>query len=291
MVRHYAKESGLMQAALIVASLAVAAAAVPGARAAAARPAKGPDAGAAWQSLFNGRDLAHWIVKCKPKDRERTFWSVRDGAILADSLEAKGHDYVWLYSRKEYGDFILRLRFRVSRKSKGNSGVQIRSRHDEKTGWLDGPQVDIHPAGPWRTGMVWDETRGSKRWLFPKVPKGKWVNAAMAPKGLLFHYAEDGEKWNDLEIIALGTALRAALNGLEVMKWDGRGVLDDETHRKRRVGMTGHIALQIHRGDRLRIQFKDIRILAGSESVAGELKRRAADRPARPGKDSPRKAP
>ena len=85
-----------MRGAVIAVVLAVAAAAVHGAGAAAARPAKDPNAGAAWQSLFDGRDLAHWTVKCKPADRERTFWSVRDGAILADSLNAKGHDYVWL---------------------------------------------------------------------------------------------------------------------------------------------------------------------------------------------------
>jgi len=236
------------------------------------------DSEAPWASLFNGKDLAHWAVKCKPKDRERKFWRVENGAILADSLEAKGHDYVWLYSRKEYGDFILRLRFQVSRTSKGNSGVQVRSRYDDKAGWLDGPQVDINPAGPWRTGMIWDETRGSKRWLFPKVPKGKWVNPSMAPKDIVFHYADDSKDWNDLEIVALGTKLGASLNGRTVMDWDGQGVLDDETHRRHAVGMTGHLALQIHRGDRLRIRFKDLRILSGTKVVTAELKRRTTSR-------------
>jgi hypothetical protein len=262
----------------IVTALSFAGALAP--RLAAAKPPAGPSTkqptagGAEWASLFNGKDLANWAVKCKPKDRERKFWRVEKGAILADSLEAKGHDYVWLYSAREYSDFILRLRFHVSRTSKGNSGVQIRSRYDDEAGWLDGPQVDIHPAGPWRTGMIWDETRGSKRWLFPNVPKGKWVNESMAPKGLVFHHTEDGAKWNEMEITALGTKLRASLNGLTVMDWDGRGVLDDETHRLRNVGMKGHVALQIHRGDRLRIRYKDIRILAGTKAVAAELKRR-----------------
>ena len=250
--------------------------------AAAAKPAKAPAAGPEWQSLFDGKDLgSHWVVQCKPKDAKRVFWRVADGSIVADSLDAKGHDYVWLCSRKEYDDFILRLRLQVTRESKGNSGVQIRSRYDDKAGWLDGPQVDIHPAGPWRTGMIWDETRGSGRWLFPPVPKGKWVNPSMAPKGLLFRHGSGDDAWNDLEITALGTKLTATLNGLEVMRWDGAGVLNDETHRKRRVGMKGHIALQIHRGDRLRIRFRDLRILAGTKPVAAELARRKAKAPAR----------
>jgi len=216
--------------------------------------------GADWQSLFDGKSLDGWVVKCKPRDRERGFWKVADGAIQADSMGAKGHDYVWLATAKEYGDFVLRLKFQAFRDSKGNSGVQIRSRYDEAAGYLDGPQVDIHPAGPWRTGMIWDETRGSQRWLYPPVPKGKWVNKGMAVDGLKFVYSDEGEGWNDLEITADGLKLKAVLNGVTVMDYDGKGVLDDEVHRARRAGVKGVIALQIHRGDQLRIRFKDIAI-------------------------------
>jgi len=48
------------------------------------------------------------------------------------------------------------------------------------------------------------------------------------------------------------------LNGVVVQDWDGAGVLDDATHRQRNVGMRGYIALQIHRGDRLRMRFREI---------------------------------
>jgi hypothetical protein len=40
----------------------------------------------------------------------------------------------------------------------------------------------------------------------------------------------------------------------------GAGVLDDATHISRNVGLKGHIALQIHRNDQLKIRFKDIMI-------------------------------
>jgi len=61
--------------------------------------------------------------------------------------------------------------------------------------------------------------------------------------------------------------LKAVFNGVTVMELDGRGVLDDELHRRRNVGLRGHIALQIHKGPlqihkghHVKIRFKDIRI-------------------------------
>ena len=216
--------------------------------------------GPGWSSLFNGRDLDGWLVKCKPADRGRTWWRVTEGAIEADSLGAPKHDYIWLATAREYTNFVLRLRFQAFRDSPGNTGVQIRSRYDESVGWLDGPQVDIHPPGPWRTGMVWDETRGNQRWLWPTVPPGKWVDETMARPGARFHFADDTPSWNDLEITANGPRLKAMLNGAVVMEWDGAGVLDDPLHRERRVGLHGHIAIQIHTGDELKVRFRDLRV-------------------------------
>lgn len=213
-----------------------------------------------WTALFNGTDLTAWSVQCKPADRDKVFWKVDDGAILADSMGHEGHDYVWLVSDDLYTNFILRLRFQAYRDSPGNSGVQIRSQYDEQAGWLDGPQIDIHPPGPWRTGMIWDETREVGRWLYPSVPQGQWVNQTMANPDLVFYYADEGPGWNTVEIAAVGTRITALLNGILVTNYDGAGILDDATHERRDVGMHGHIALQIHKGDQLRIRFKDIAI-------------------------------
>jgi hypothetical protein len=219
---------------------------------------KGEDA---WQPLFNGKDLSGWTVKCRPEDASLSFWTVEDGAIQADSLDHKGHNYVWLYSDQEFDDFVLRLKFQAFRSSPGNSGVQIRSRYDDSESWLNGPQIDIHPTGPWRTGMIWDETRGVQRWLYPPVPKGEWVDPSMAVEDVPFYYSDDDPSWNQLEISAIGYKLKARLNGVEIMNYDGAGVLNDEAHQKAGTGTRGHIALQIHSGDQLKIRFKDIEIL------------------------------
>ncbi len=215
-----------------------------------------------WRSLFNGKDLDGWTILGKPSDlgSGRAMFSVEDESIVAHTLGRKGHDYVWLATNDEYTDFILRLRFQAYHNSPGNSGVQIRSRYDQAAGWMDGPQIDINPPGAWRTGMVWDETRGVQRWLCPDVPRGKWVDPSMAPPGLKFKYKDDEDGWNDLQIRVKGMQVRALLNGKTVTWFDGAGLLDDAPHRKHRVGERGVIALQIHKGDELHIRFKDIQI-------------------------------
>jgi hypothetical protein len=209
-------------------------------------------------SLFNGRDFTGWTVKCKPADRNKQFWHVQNGTILADSVGHTDHDYIWLLTDNQYTDFILRLRFQAYRDSPGNSGVQIRSRYDDNAGWLDGPQIDINPPGPWRTGMIWDETRQVNRWLYPDLPKDKWVNESMADPNLIFYYSDQSPPWNDLQITAVGTQISAVLNGVTVTNYDGYGVLNDAIHKKHNVGRCGHIALQIHKNDQLKIRFKDI---------------------------------
>ncbi|HEX2971264.1 MAG TPA: DUF1080 domain-containing protein [Tepidisphaeraceae bacterium] len=224
-----------------------------------AGPALGADQ-PQWQPLFNGKNLDGWTVKCKPADRAFTCWRVEDGTILADSMDVAKHDYLWLTTNQEYSDFVLRLRFQAYRNSPGNSGVQIRSRYDDAAGWLDGPQIDINPPGPWRTGMIWDETRGVSRWLCPDIPQGKWVDESMAKPDLKLFFSDQQPAWNDLEITAIGMKLKAVLNGVTIMEYNGAGVLDDSTHKQRNVGQKGVIALQIHTGDRLRIRFKDIQI-------------------------------
>ena len=167
--------------------------------------------------LFDGKTLNGWTIKATPRDKElaATYWKVDNGAILANSQGHKEHDYVWLAANGEYGDFSLRLRFQVERGVTGNSGVQIRSRYDDKASWMNGPQIDINPPGPWRTGMIWDETKGVQRWLYPKVAKDKWVTESMAPKGFKFFYADENGGWNDLEIAAKGMTIRAWLNGIQ----------------------------------------------------------------------------
>jgi hypothetical protein len=214
--------------------------------------------------LFDGRTLNGWKVRCLPADQDKVFWSVSDGAILCDSLGRKEHNYVWLMHDSEWADFELEVEFQAFRASKGNTGVQIRSRYDVSPGapnggWLDGPQIDIHPPAPFRTGLIYDETRTVKRWIFPSRPSSK-IDPLPTPAGFSFRYAEDDGAWNRLRILARGTTITTALNGVTIAEYNGAGTLDDASHRALGVGLRGHIALQLHVRDELKVRFRQVRV-------------------------------
>jgi len=214
-----------------------------------------------WEPLFNGKDFSGWHIACKPQDAEKVFWKVEDGAIACDSIGRKNHGYVWLMTDKEFQDFELRLKFQAFADSPGNSGLQFRSRFDKTDGdgRLNGPQVDIHPPKPmsWRTGLIYDETRGEQRWIYPSL-KGAGMPGEYEPKEYVMKYAEDG--WNELTLICKGMQIKTIVNGIVRTDWDASGILDSELHRQHNVGTKGHIALQLHTGDELRIKYKDIEI-------------------------------
>lgn len=226
------------------------------------------DQGEAWIPLFNGKNLDGWEIKAIAQDRQYDFWSVENGAIVVNSLGTPDHDYVWLLSGEEYGDFELQLKFQSYRESPGNSGVQIRSRYDstgtvagsEEVGWLDGPQVDIHPQGAWRTGYIYDETRGHQRWVYPSLPDWRMDSATYAPPKFVHYFADESPAWNELRIICQGNQITTIVNGVTISDFDGTGFLDDAYHQKYGIDKKGHIALQLHKDDELKMAFKAIRL-------------------------------
>ncbi|MDW7694602.1 family 16 glycoside hydrolase [Flammeovirgaceae bacterium SG7u.111] len=220
-----------------------------------------------WKPLFNGKDLSGWEVKCTDADKGKGYWRVENGTILCDTKGKKDHNYMWLYSDEEFSDFELRLKFQATRDHKGNSGVQVRSRFDEKAevekgvkGWLDGPQVDIEPNNPWRNGFIYDETRTAKRWINPSLPDWNIDKEKYAPKKVVYNWADQGTGWNDMTIICKGNQITTYVNNVKVSDYDGTGVLDDKGHKKHKVGSKGHIAIQLHKNSVNFIRFKDIEI-------------------------------
>ncbi len=212
--------------------------------------------------LFDGQTLNGWVVKCKPQDNDkRGYWKVVDGAIMAHWPPGSPHNYIWLMTEKEFADFELCLKVQTFSTSTGNSGVQVRSRYDDQAYYMDGPQVDINPPGPWRCGFIYDETRGAQIWLWPDVGRPANAKPEHAPPGWKWFHADDPttrDAWNYLRIVCQGLRIQTFVNGVPVADYMGQGRLDDEVHRLRQVGLTGHIALQIHPGGTLRIRFRDI---------------------------------
>jgi hypothetical protein len=209
-----------------------------------------------WTPLFDGKSLSGWTIQ--GKDANRGFWTVQDGNIVCDSMDADRHSSVWLVHDQTFADFELKLRFMAYKSSPGNSGVQIRSRFTNR---MDGPQIDIHPPAPFRTGLIYDETLGHQRWIFPDRPNsGLQSEHAPKPRGFIFHYTVAEPSWNDLTIRCEGTKIRTTLNGTVRADYDGAGVIDDEKHQARGVGMKGQIALQLHANNKLLLRFRDLMI-------------------------------
>ncbi|MCS7017354.1 MAG: DUF1080 domain-containing protein, partial [Gemmatales bacterium] len=71
---------------------------------------------AGWVALFNGKDLTGW----KTFQGKLDVWGVEDGILYC-----KGGGGGWLMTEKQYGDFELRLEFRLPKM--GNSGVALRA--------------------------------------------------------------------------------------------------------------------------------------------------------------------
>src|SRR6516162_10353016 len=67
--------------------------------------------------LFNGKDLTGWKVN---KGGNSKVWGAEKGLLYV-----QGSGGGWLMTEKEYGDFELRLEFKLP--EKGNSGVALRS--------------------------------------------------------------------------------------------------------------------------------------------------------------------
>jgi hypothetical protein len=146
--------------------------------------------------------------------------------------------------------------------------VQFRSRYDDSDsatygGWLNGPQADIHGPDPYRTGLIYDETDGVRRWICPSLPDWN-ISPEQAPPSAqetrLVYFEDNPEAWNDMEIICRGMMVETRVNGNSVAEFDGEGILNDDVHQLRKSGQIGCIAFQLHMNDELKIRFKDIYI-------------------------------
>lgn len=195
-------------------------------------------------SMFNGKDLAGW--EGKPGG-----WWVEDGAITSQSTEAKPcvkHHYLY-WTGGEPADFVLRLKYKIVG---GNSGVQFRSqRRPNYDTW--GYQADIEAGQRW-TGCLFQHTRGGvvmrgKRAVISE--DGQRDEEEFAPAAELQKKIKPND-WNDYEIVADGSKVVLRINGELMCEVDDRDA--------KLACREGIIALQMHPGPPMKVQFKDLRI-------------------------------
>jgi len=200
-----------------------------------------------FRPIFDGESLKGW------KAPDMRYWSVEDGAITArssDELPCKKNQFL-VWQGGIIDDFELEMKFRILGGPSANSGVQIRSQI-APDGHALGYQADIDRAGNWR-GALYDEHTGRRVLAKPGqktiiAKGGKRQTSSLGDKKAGFE--ENG--WNTYRITAKGSRLTLTVNG--VLTAD---VTDDETKHR---DLFGRLALQIHSGPPMTVQFKDIRL-------------------------------
>ncbi|MHC5055597.1 MAG: 3-keto-disaccharide hydrolase [Planctomycetota bacterium] len=209
--------------------------------------------------IFNGRDLDDW-------DGHPDFWSVTGGVIRGRTTKEKptrGNTFCIYRGGGNKGlmkDFVVKLRFRIQN---GNSGVQYRSfvKDPKRSKWrVASYQAEVqNKAG--KVGFLYDEAR--RGWLVNvgdimelsregnKVQKTV-VGKVADQKALIDAGYYTDREWNEYTIVARGNHLVHYLNGYQTIE-----LIDNDARQRT---LEGHLALQIHAGPPMVVEFKDIRV-------------------------------
>ena len=202
--------------------------------------------GGASAEIFNGRDLTGW-------NGDPRFWRVEGGAIVGQTTpeNALSQNTFIVWEAGTIEDFTLRLQFRVTG---GNSGVQYRSR--VLGGWsVAGYQADMDAENRY-TGMLYDEQgRGIIALRGQKVviePDGRFNVVGTVGDTAALRRSIDMSGWNTLEASMIGNHIVHRINGRVTVD-----VTDNQAEEREDSGI---LALQIHTGGPMKVEFRDIRL-------------------------------
>lgn len=215
-----------------------------------------PDTG--FQSLFNGKDLTGW-------DGDQSVWSVQDGAITGQTSEGKTvqENTFLVWNGGEPTNFELHASFRLVAKNEkhfANSGIYYRSRVDTATKQVLGYQGDMDASLKEYLGAMYEDDRTTVAKFGQRVHatrvdgKSKidvlGTTATTVDLDTLFAELSAG-RWLDYTIIAKGNHIQHYLNSKLAVD-----VIDDDDTRTK----SGVIALQVHHGPPMMVQFKNLQI-------------------------------
>jgi hypothetical protein len=211
-----------------------------------------------WVSLFDGMTLKGWTGNLD-------FWRVEDGAITGETTpdhKVNGNTFIIWEGGETKGDFELTADFKLIG---GNSGIQYRSFEVPGSKWVvGGYQADMDGADKF-TGIIYGEKfhnailcpRGTKSIIGPDH-RVKVVGNLGDSKEILSHIKH--EDWNTYHITCRGFHMEQQINGVQTAECD-----DEDTTMRR---STGIIALQLHAGYVMKVQFKNIKLRVLSEAPA-----------------------
>ena len=177
-----------------------------------------------WEPLFNGKDLTGWHTQPGGE------WKVVDGVIVGTSASSERRHGL-LVSDRELTNFILRAKFRVQ---EGNSGLYFRAEETDTNVAVRGFQAEVD-----RSSAVGG--------LYETAMRG-WVRKP--DPDVIENIVTHGE-WVNITVTAIDDDVTVSLNGTTVTELLG----DKESLKK------GRIALQLHGGQNMHVEFKDIAVL------------------------------
>jgi hypothetical protein len=205
-----------------------------------------------FRSIFDGQTLTGW-------DGDPAFWKVTNGIMTGETtVDHQPPQNIFIIWRGgEPADFELKLQYRLTGASTGNSGIQYRSVElPDVAKWvLKGYQADIDARQVY-TGQIYEERgRGflALRGQFSYIGDGQKAGAVSSLGGDDLKGIIKLEDWNDMHIIARGNTIVQIMNG-RVMSML---IDDDKANRK----MSGLIGIQLHRTPGpLKIEARNIRL-------------------------------
>ena len=177
-----------------------------------------------WEPLFNGKDLTGWHTQPGGE------WKVVDGVIVGTSASSERRHGL-LVSDRKLTNFILRAKFRVR---EGNSGLYFRAEETDTNVAVRGFQAEVD-----RSSAVGG--------LYETAMRG-WVRKP--DPDVIENIVTHGE-WVNITVTAIDDDVTVSLNGTTVTELLG----DKESLKK------GRIALQLHGGQNMHVEFKDIAVL------------------------------
>jgi hypothetical protein len=204
--------------------------------------------------IFNGKDLTGW-------KGHASLWSVEDQAITGTTTEEsplKSNTFL-IWTGGSLADFTLELEYRLLPESQekpgGNSGIQYRSKVlDEEKFIVGGYQADIDLDLTY-SGINYEERgRGILAQRGQRVTINQDGTKQVESIG---EASELGKKirrgdWNQYRIEAHGSHLRHFINGSLMSE-----TVDGQTDKSSAEGV---LALQIHTGPPMKVQFRKIRL-------------------------------
>jgi Domain of Unknown Function (DUF1080) len=197
-----------------------------------ARPGGADKPPPGFESLFNGKDLDGWKATGK-----MDVWGAENGVIFVS-----GSGGGWLLTEKEYGDFELRVDYKMSKQS--NSGVALRTPVKGDPAYA-GMEIQLIDDLNWKGLQSWQHT-GS---IYNVVPAKKIAN-------------KDIGEWNSMKITVKGRRVKVENNGEVLVDADLDQYVDE--HGKKHPGIMpertkGHVGFQSHDN---RVEFKNIYLKA-----------------------------